>query len=407
MKREKSAERHLVFLAWLVFATAIMGRYAFSANVNLIMQHYNVTRADVGLVNSCYFFAYGAGQVFHGFLCRFYHRRFVLPCVMFASAGISLVLFFEIPFFILKYLWALCGFLQASLWTELIQVIGTSIDDDYRGKALFAMGTTAASGTFGAYLFSFVFVRFLSYRFSFLLGSAVMAASGLAWLLGYRELGDPEALAALKQTKKKNDAPKKRLSHANRLVLAMICFFAVLSNLIKDGMQLWVPNVLSSFFSLPEAFSILLTMVLPLVSVLGVGVALWLHKHLQSFVAMETVFFLFSSLALAALLFALTRSLILALISFGLTSLLQAAVNETNTGLVPIYLSHKVNPGLLAGIINACCYLGSTGSSYGLGALADAFGWSWVFRFLFFLTLVPVGAGVLFLMRRFVHVKKQ
>ena len=70
LKRTQNAEKRLVFLAWLLFATAILGRGAFSANINLIIEHYGVTRADAGMVNSFYFFAYGLGQVFHGFLCR-------------------------------------------------------------------------------------------------------------------------------------------------------------------------------------------------------------------------------------------------------------------------------------------------------------------------------------------------
>ena len=39
----------------------------------------------------------------------------------------------------------------------------------------------------------------------------------------------------------------------------------------------------------------------------------------------------------------------------------------------------KLNSGFIAGILNGCCYLGSTISSYGLGVIADSFGWLAVF----------------------------
>jgi len=39
----------------------------------------------------------------------------------------------------------------------------------------------------------------------------------------------------------------------------------------------------------------------------------------------------------------------------------------------------KVNSGLFAGVLNGFCYVGSTISSYGLGAIADIFGWIAVF----------------------------
>ena len=58
--------------------------------------------------------------------------------------------------------------------------------------------------------------------------------------------------------------------------------------------------------------------------------------------------------------------------------------------MVPLNLKEQgANSGLLAGLLNGCCYLGSTISSYGLGAVADNFGWRAVFVF-----LLTVGGAV-------------
>ena len=49
-------------------------------------------------------------------------------------------------------------------------------------------------------------------------------------------------------------------------------------------------------------------------------------------------------------------------------------------------LRDKANSGFIGGILNGCCYLGSTISSVGLGAIADAYGsWSPVFVLLLIL----------------------
>ncbi len=39
----------------------------------------------------------------------------------------------------------------------------------------------------------------------------------------------------------------------------------------------------------------------------------------------------------------------------------------------------KVNSGMIAGVLNGFCYVGSTISSYGLGLVADLWGWEAVF----------------------------
>ena len=39
--------------------------------------------------------------------------------------------------------------------------------------------------------------------------------------------------------------------------------------------------------------------------------------------------------------------------------------------MLPLYYKDKANAELLAGVLNGCCYVGSTLSSYGLGLIAD------------------------------------
>ncbi len=58
---------------------------------------------------------------------------------------------------------------------------------------------------------------------------------------------------------------------------------------------------------------------------------------------------------------------------------LVSSSNSVITSIFPLFMKGKVNSGLVAGILNGFCYLGSTISSYGLGEIADNFGWIAVF----------------------------
>ena len=401
MEKSASAQKKLIFLCWLLYAVAYTGRHSYDANINLVMAEYAVSRAEAGLVNSCFFFAYGLCQIPHGILSRYVSRRYMLPAALLASACINLTLFFgAVPFAWVKVLWALNGVAQAALWPNLMRILGTSLSDEFRPRAVFTMGTTTATGTITAYFASFLFVRFLNYRFSFLLAAAGMATAALVWLFSYRELADPATLVPVKKEKGEK-APKKAMGSALVALLVTVCLFAVISNFVKDGLQLWVPNVLKQNFSLPDDFSILLTMFLPLLNILGCAIAVNLQKKMPNFVAMETVFFAMSSIAALGVVAFLNVSFIPALVCFGVTGMFQASVNNTNTGMVPIYLSNKADSGMLAGIINACCYLGSTLSSVGLCALADALGgWQPVLRLLPALIFIPVVIGCVILIIR-------
>lgn len=73
-----------------------------------------------------------------------------------------------------------------------------------------------------------------------------------------------------------------------------------------------------------------------------------------------------------------------------------AGVNNVITSMAPLFWKEKINSGLLAGILNGFCYVGSTISSYGLGSVADGLGWNGVFWLLFILCLAVVAIGFVY-----------
>ena len=70
---------------------------------------------------------------------------------------------------------------------------------------------------------------------------------------------------------------------------------------------------------------------------------------------------------------------LLMLIGLVVVNFFASALNSLITSIFPMFMREKVNSGLFAGVLNGFCYLGSTISSYGLGAIADNFGWTAVF----------------------------
>ena len=67
------------------------------------------------------------------------------------------------------------------------------------------------------------------------------------------------------------------------------------------------------------------------------------------------------------------------LVCLVIVNFLASSLNSLITSIFPIFMRGKVNSGFYAGILNGFCYLGSTISSYGLGYIADHFGWTAVF----------------------------
>ena len=95
-----------------------------------------------------------------------------------------------------------------------------------------------------------------------------------------------------------------------------------------------------------------------------------------------------------------TVGMIITLGCLGAVSLLTSATNNVITSMAPLYLKKRFNAGLLAGTLNGLCYVGSTLSSYGLGAFADGLGWNAVFILLASLSAACVATSLAYLIIR-------
>ena len=84
------------------------------------------------------------------------------------------------------------------------------------------------------------------------------------------------------------------------------------------------------------------------------------------------------------------------LVCFAIVSMFISSSNSVITSIFPLFMKGKVNSGLIAGILNGFCYLGSMISSYGLGAIADDWGWSVVFWVLFAICVLVVAIACIY-----------
>ncbi len=162
------------------------------------------------------------------------------------------------------------------------------------------------------------------------------------------------------------------------VALAFIFLFAVANGFIKDGVTAWVPNLLKETYGLETYFSIILTLILPLISILGAVAARLVHRKLPNDVLLCGLFYLVGGGITGLIVWLLTKSLAATIILFALVSCSMAAINNVITSSMPFRLRTVGDSGAYAGVINTFCYVGSTLSSYLLGAMAERSGWNTV-----------------------------
>ena len=373
-----------------MYTCIYLGRYSYNANISAIIDAFGTNKADAGLVTSCFFFAYGAGQVVNGILCRRYSKRYILSGALLVSSAINLSVFLGIPFPLIKYLWILNGFVQSVFWSSLVLLLSENTEGKMMERAILVMSTTTACGTLLSYGAASLFNATVGFKFSFLLAPAVMVTVALFWFFASERL---TVGARVKKEEVPKEAPpvtKRQKDAAFFILLVSLSFFAVLDNLVKDGVTTWVPVVLKQEYGLPDYLSILMTLVLPMISIFGAMSSVWFNHFIKDLVTLAGVFFAVGLLGLLAIVLLLQTAVWFALLlACALVSMMMSAINNVIVTMAPMYLRAYVNSGALSGILNGFCYVGSTLSSYGIGLLADRYSWGRVFTVLLAVCVVP------------------
>ena len=398
IKSNRTRSLYLIMLCWLVYTCSYIGKLSYNANINTLADAFGVDNEMLGTVSSFFFFAYGIGQVINGMMCKRYNIKYTIFICLCVTGVINIALPFITEFSLVKYLWLANGVAMSFLWTLLIRLLSEQLDTEYISKSVFAMGTTVATGTFLVYGLSSLFAAVATYKLTFYVAGGAIITSALVWIFSFNKLtrkNEPRELSDAGSVRDSNGSGQKSIF----ILIGVLAFFAVANNFLKDGLTAWTPKILSDIYNTPNWLSILLTLLLPALGIFGVTVALYTNKRVKSFVGTCTIMFSVSTLLICAVILLFSTSLLpLTVAVFATVSCLMASVNNVITSMVPLNLKEKINSGKLAGILNGFCYLGSTLSTYTLGAISmTEAGWYGVFYLLLGISALVTLIGVTYL----------
>ena len=404
-RRSAAAQKYLIGICWLVYTIAQIGRYSYSSNTTLIIDKYGISHAEAGLPATFYFLAYGIGQIITGLFCSRYNKRYVISVALIISTLCNLLLFFQIDFVYIKYIWGINGLAQANLWPVLLLTIGQNIDESRKSTAAFWMSTATTGGTFLSYALGSMFaIQKELFYYAFLVSGIMLAFAAVIWFLTTKNIDNKAYIQ-----EKNNDAiegdnrKQNKISWGTILLFGLFAEFAMMSLAISGGLRQWVPSIMKEIYMLDDAMAIFVTILLPLFSIPNALISDFLYKRFGNFVLTIGGMFAVSVLLLLLLLGVMDVSWILVMFLFVLLTMSMGIIQNQLTVQVPLYMQDKANAGFLAGFLNGSSYIGNALSTYGLGLIADHSGWTGVFMLLTGISLV---SSVLALIYLIVHKQK-
>ena len=393
----------LIFGCWLVYTAAYVGRLDYSASMVKIISELGISNDQGGLVYSCFALTYGIGQLINGLLCKHYNPKFVITGALSVSALVNVLMPLSRDYRIMAALWLVNGIAQSMLYSLIIRTLSKNIKSGSISKAIYTMSTTVAVGTALAYGISALFVALDMWKLTFFTASALLIAAACVWVYIITQIEKAKKNGELEEddlpfgAAAKNTSARGKVSAFFIVTLVLIAVTAISNGFIKDGVNNWLPKLLRDEFGVTDSLSIILTLLLPVFSILGSIVARKLYLKLRNHLLINGIFFGTAfTLSLGVFLIYPMRSVPFTMVLFIGLACMMAAINNVITSMFPLDNRDKMDSGLLAGLLDTLCYAGSSAAGILLGKMSEGLGWESVLITIFSLALAAAAISLSF-----------
>lgn len=377
-------DRDIFLLCWLAYSATYICRLNFSSVIPSLISGNVLSESLIASVSSAFFICYGLGQIVSGIIGDRLDTKYMVFCGVLLSSISNILIFFFHSYPLLLTLWAANGLFQSLVWSPILKLASLQYDEETKDKFGMQMSTTVPVGTVLSYAVSLITMLFLPWKYVFLVCGVILAAVSFVWLFGTGKLHLNGKDTAKKEPIKLGKSVKILICGGVPVLLIPI----IVQGTLKDSVTQWVPEFFSSQFGSGVAFSLLLTMILPIINVSGAFIAEKVNNKLHSEAKTSAVFFAASFVFLIILFISAGKSLILSLISMVAVTNCMFAVNVMLITIVPLRFAKHGNVSTAAGILNATAYIGCAAMNQVAGELLQSKTWNSVIIFWLALSVI-------------------
>ena len=389
--KKKRIESLLVVICSFVYFVSYFSRKSFAAVMAGMISENVIDMVDGGFIGMGLFICYGAGQLISGYLGDKIKPRYLIML----GVGVTCICNLLMPLVsspaLMVVAWSVNGLAQAMLWPPIVKLLSENLDGESFVRANLVVTAAAHVATILLYLFVPVCLEFFDWETVFFTASALALLSVPAFALIMKKaiaggVRDGVEARTDKKTSQKGDGYASLLLRSG-IIPVFLCI--IMMGFLRDGIESWLPTLYSQAFDREASESTLISVVLPIFSIIMVSVTTAIHK--KRFFANEVrsslVFFLGCAVVGLPLYFIIGIDALWArILSLVLTMLISGAMHGCNFMLIsclPGRFARVHRSATTSGFCNAFVYIGAALSMYGIAAIAENLGWnatilSWV-----------------------------
>jgi OPA family glycerol-3-phosphate transporter-like MFS transporter len=313
------------------------------------------------------FITYGVGQIISGILGdRISPKRLVSYGFILTVSMNLLIPLCNTPYLMLV-VWCINGFAQSFMWPPLVRLMTALLSEDDYKRVTVKVSFGSSLGTMLIYLISPLIISLSGWRAVFLFSAVCGTVMLFFWhRYSYEITPEPKAPDGARKVAKGFFSP----------LMLGIMLAIVLQGMLKDGVTTWMPTYISDTYDLDNIVAILTGVVLPIFSMICFEVSSRLYrKTLTNAVTCAGVIFGVGACAALCLYLVTGKSAAASVVLSALLTGCMHGVNLMLVCMVPAFFKKRGKVSTVSGVINACTYVGSAASTYGIARLSGTIGW--------------------------------
>ncbi|HHW31794.1 MAG TPA: MFS transporter [Clostridiaceae bacterium] len=374
-------------LCWLAYSCIYFGRVNLSIALPYIENSFQLSRTEVGLIGSLFFWIYGIGQLTNGYIGDRLSGRFMVFTGLIVTAISNILFGFSNNYYLMLVLWGVNGYFQSMLWGPMAKTLSNWYPQSKMNGVVVAISTSMIAGYSLSWSISGNIISHFSWRWVFIIPGLIILLYSFIWLTktadnpkdaGF-EITDNiiEHSSDIKEEElNKEYSGISLLSFINKTKLWLIVVACFAQGIIKEGVGLWTPTFVMETHNIDIVSTGFAISIIPFINLAGMLFAGWLNKQFKYKEKITIIsLFAFGIAMLAGLITFGRLGLTWALLFLSLSSGAMYGVNVLLIGLIPMKYAKYNKVSSVAGFLDFCSYI-ATGIAASLtGLIVEYFGW--------------------------------
>lgn len=359
----------LILLFACTYMVSYLTRINYGTIISAMVTQTGFSKDSLSMALTGSFITYGAGQIVSGIMGDRISPKRLVSCGLVVTVLMNILLPFCGNPWLMCAVWCVNGFAQSFMWPPIVRLMSTLLSERDYQVASVRVSWGSSVGTILLYLLSPLILAVLPWKWVFWLCAIGGATMLLVW---HRTAPDIPVYA---KSKDNGAQTQKHVGIFSPLVIAIMLAIA-LQGMLRDGVTTWMPSYISETYNLSSSISIFSGVLLPLFGIASFYIASRIYGgKLKSPVTCSGIIFAVGSTAALGLFFLNGTSVIGSVLLSALLTGCMHGVNLLLICMVPPFFKSQGNVSTVSGMLNACTYVGSAISTYGIARLSGSIGW--------------------------------